>query len=190
MRLRCGRCLRNSNFFGFRLASALPVVSEWLAGTFGPLRYSQPTHNVHPVPTLGDSSANPLETGKSQDPARTRFGFSGWAGSKNSRLGQSGSADSPCLALCASGSRRCLSVSEIMPQRQSRWATRPVRGKKTKWAAASLVAYQSNHYIPHLAFGSVFNLETIDFVHHFLCPSGLFDQRIGPQQHILFQRHR
>ena len=34
MRLRCGRCLKNCNFFGLRLASTLPVVSEWLAGTF------------------------------------------------------------------------------------------------------------------------------------------------------------
>ena len=76
MRLRCGRCLRNCIFFGFRLASTLPVVSEWLAGTFAPLRYSQPTPNVHPAQTLGDSGESPSESGKGQSPVRPRSGLS------------------------------------------------------------------------------------------------------------------
>ena len=61
MRPRGGRCRQNSNFFGLRLASTLPVVSQWLAGTFGVLRYSQPTPNVHPVPTLSNPGASPSE---------------------------------------------------------------------------------------------------------------------------------
>ena len=48
MRPRGGRCRQNSNFFGLRLASTLPVVSQWLAGTFG----SSGTPNPLPTSSL------------------------------------------------------------------------------------------------------------------------------------------
>ena len=72
LRLRCGRCRRNSIFFGLRLASTLPVVSEWLAGTFDP--FSTP----NPLPTYSLSRRWSIQVRfrQEQSHAQPRFGLS------------------------------------------------------------------------------------------------------------------